>query len=152
METRQFIAALKFNLTMANDNLYLRAASLEDAPEIARLHVDAWEGAGERPRYESRLELWHHVLGGGARRSQVWVALDDMGEIVGFASAGRARVVSRKYVRLGDGVGTREQLGGSLLRSSRWGAASRKASGRNRIRMATLAAVPAACASHRIAA
>ena len=49
------------------------------------------------PSYDQRLELWHHLLGGGVRRNHIWVSLDSLGEITGFASAGHARVLREKY-------------------------------------------------------
>ena len=70
----------------------IRLACLSDAPELAKLHVEA---AGETlPVFtiEQRLELWHHLLGGGPRRIQTWVALDSLGTLLGFVSGGKARV------------------------------------------------------------
>lgn len=80
------------------DGIMIRAARLSDVPELARVHVDAWDMAGApSPSIDRRLELWYHVLGGGARRSQVWVALDGLGGVVGFSSAGKARTLRARY-------------------------------------------------------
>jgi GNAT superfamily N-acetyltransferase len=75
----------------------IRPARLSDVSGIAAVHVSAWEGSVETPSYERRLELWNHVLGGGPRRNQVWVALDGIGKIVGFTSAGAARVLKARF-------------------------------------------------------
>jgi L-amino acid N-acyltransferase YncA len=80
--------------------MLIRHARLSDVPEIAQIHVDSWKaafGISQSPTYDQRLELWHHVLGGGPRRNQVWVALDDLGRLIGFASAGVARVLKARF-------------------------------------------------------
>jgi ribosomal protein S18 acetylase RimI-like enzyme len=77
--------------------LLIRNARLSDVPEIANLHCDAWVESNPGQSLDVRLALWNHVLGGGPRRSQVWVAIDEAGSIVGFASAGAARVLKSQF-------------------------------------------------------
>ncbi len=74
----------------------VRPARLSDVPEIATIHVSGYRGPAG-PSYDRRLELWHHVLGGGKRRTRVWVALDGLGQVIGFAGAGAARVLRERY-------------------------------------------------------
>ncbi len=76
----------------------IRRASLSDSEEIARIHVASWsEPALPKPTLDQRLELWHHLLGGGPRRIQTWVAIDALGEIQGFAGAGRSRTLTGRF-------------------------------------------------------
>jgi ribosomal protein S18 acetylase RimI-like enzyme len=75
----------------------VRPATLDDAAEIARVHVASWrttyrgllpedflESLGEEPY----AERWTRVIGDGS--SRVFV-VDENGKIVGFASCGRER-------------------------------------------------------------
>lgn len=76
----------------------VREASLADVPMIARVHVDTWRTAyrGIIPEnylaslsYEKREIGWVQILSSAAQSSQfVYVAADDSGQIVGFASGG----------------------------------------------------------------
>ncbi len=75
----------------------IRSATLMDAPAIARVHVASWRSTyhGVLPdefldslseaNYEER---WKRVI---APTSKVYVAEDDGGDLVGFASGGRER-------------------------------------------------------------
>jgi L-amino acid N-acyltransferase YncA len=74
----------------------IRSARLSDASEIAAIHVASWN-LEEKPTYDQRLELWFHLLGGGPRRTKAWVALDELGQLVGFGAAGSARVLKGQY-------------------------------------------------------
>ncbi len=79
--------------------MVVREATLADVPGIARVHVDSWRTTykGMVPQriidsftYEGRQELWRRALGPDSR-SFVYVAEDESGQIVGFASGGPAR-------------------------------------------------------------
>jgi ribosomal protein S18 acetylase RimI-like enzyme len=74
--------------------LRIRRAGLDDAPEIARVHVETWRAAYAHVfpadylaglSVDERIELWTQTLSGG--RYDVFVAELD-GRIRGFASAG----------------------------------------------------------------
>jgi ribosomal protein S18 acetylase RimI-like enzyme len=76
----------------------IRAATIEDVPAIARVHVDSWRTTykGIVPQrildeltYEGREGLWRRVLSPD-NASFVYVAEED-GHIVGFACGGPAR-------------------------------------------------------------
>ena len=77
----------------------VRPATIVDAPAIARVHVDSWRTTykGIVPqhildelKYEEREQLWRRALSPGSR-SFVYVAEDESGQVVGFASGGPAR-------------------------------------------------------------
>ncbi|MGI9501483.1 MAG: GNAT family N-acetyltransferase, partial [Geminicoccaceae bacterium] len=78
--------------------IVIRAATLADAPDIARVHVASWQATytGLLPQahidvrsHERRLELWQRNLG-GAHRGLIYVAaVHNM--VIGFAAAGPAR-------------------------------------------------------------
>ncbi len=77
----------------------IREATIEDAPGIARVHIDSWRTTykGIVPQriidsftYEEREELWRRALSPGSR-SFVYVAEDESGQVVGFASGGPAQ-------------------------------------------------------------
>ncbi len=81
----------------------IRPAVLDDAPDIARVHVASW-----RSTYRDQLpadflaslaepnqrERWQRVIGEGA--SLVYV-VEERGQVVGFASAGRERAGESGY-------------------------------------------------------
>ncbi|WP_456275243.1 N-acetyltransferase family protein [Bacillus sp. AK128] len=78
----------------------IRPATVEDAPAIAKVHVDSWKSTYKdimsaeylsNLSYGSREDLWKTVIPGGG----VFVALNDSKEIVGFASGGKER--SKEY-------------------------------------------------------
>ncbi len=81
----------------------IRSATLMDAPAIARVHVASWRSTyhGVLPdefldslseaNYEER---WKRVI---APTSKVYVAEDDGGDPVGFASGGRERAGEKGY-------------------------------------------------------
>ncbi len=75
----------------------VRTATLEDAPSIARVHVDSWRTtyAGVMPNdylaslsYEERERMWLDALTKHAATNFAYVAEDAAGKVVGFASAG----------------------------------------------------------------
>jgi len=73
---------------------WIRDAKLADAPELADLHLRS----DPTPSVLSkRLELWNHLLGGGSRRLEVWVALGAAGELIGFIAAGGARLLAGQF-------------------------------------------------------
>ena len=81
----------------------IRSATLMDAPAIARVHVASWRSTyhGVLPdefldslseaNYEER---WKRVI---APTSKVYIAEDDGGDLVGFASGGRERAGEKGY-------------------------------------------------------
>src|SRR6185369_323317 len=80
-----------------NDNLHIRAATLEDAPAIARIHVSTWQEAyrgivaDEHLRnlsVEARQSMWQASIAKGEPR--VLVA-HETGDIVGWIAFDRSR-------------------------------------------------------------
>jgi ribosomal protein S18 acetylase RimI-like enzyme len=78
--------------------MIIREATLEDAADIARAHIDSWRTtyAGlvsdevlANLSYERRESQWREVL--DARHEVVYVAENEAGQIVGFASGGPER-------------------------------------------------------------
>ncbi len=76
--------------------MFIRKAKLEDATGLARVHVDGWRTTykGIVPdtyldnlSYESREQIWTS----GIEQNNVYIAEDDNGQIVGFASGGKER-------------------------------------------------------------
>lgn len=73
-----------------------REAVMEDAEGIARVHVDSWrttyrgivsETFLQQLSYEQRAENWRRGIG----KNALYVAEDDRGKIVGFATGGKER-------------------------------------------------------------
>src|SRR5574341_178751 len=78
----------------------IREARPEDAPAIARVHVDSWRSTyqGIVPdehlaalSYERREQGWREALSNPDNPSFVYVAEDEAGQVVGFASGGPGR-------------------------------------------------------------
>ncbi len=76
----------------------IRAAQLEDAAGVARVHVDCWRTTykGIFPdellaclSYEGREQSWQHILSDPAQMT--FVAEDEAGKIVGFVDGGPER-------------------------------------------------------------
>ncbi len=74
----------------------IRKAVLKDASGIARVHVDSWRTTykGIVPdtylaslSYENREQMWMS----GIEQNHVYIAEDDNGQIVGFATGGKER-------------------------------------------------------------
>ena len=77
--------------------MIVRPARVEDAPGIARVHVDSWRTSykGIVPddflanmSYEVRVQRWQTILSNANRFASNFVAEDENGQIVGFISAG----------------------------------------------------------------
>jgi GNAT superfamily N-acetyltransferase len=77
----------------------VRAASVEDAPVIARVHVAAWRAAYrhllpheylDQLDEDRRAEVWARLLGSEGERSRTYVTEMDDG-IIGFANAAPSR-------------------------------------------------------------
>jgi len=84
----------------------IREATPDDIPGIARVHVDTWRTAyrGIVPddflaslTYEGKESLWTLLLGHPTPKSCVYVAQDEQGQIVGFASGGPIRSQNTTY-------------------------------------------------------
>jgi L-amino acid N-acyltransferase YncA len=83
------------------ETMSVRRARADDAPAIARVHVDSWRStyAGLLPEdmlvrlssAEHEARWWRHVLGRFRRRHYVYVAEDKEAGVVGFVSGGRSR-------------------------------------------------------------
>lgn len=76
--------------------MLIRKAELEDVAGIAKVHVDSWrttykgivpDSFLESLSYEEREQIWKS----GIERNQVYIAEDEEGQIVGFASGGEER-------------------------------------------------------------
>ncbi len=84
----------------------IRQATPADIPSITRVHVDAWRTTyrGIVPdsyladlTYEGKESLWTLILGTPADKSFVYVAQDEAGQVVGFASSGPTRPNNPSY-------------------------------------------------------
>jgi len=84
----------------------VRAASVEDAPGMARVHVDTWRAAYrdilpadflEALSYEARTQRWRDNLAQAGPQQFTLVAEDDSGEVAGFAGGGPERVGMQGY-------------------------------------------------------
>jgi len=81
-------------------DVLIRRAVQEDAPGIARVHVDSWRTsyAGliaaeflDQLSYAKRAELWAQILAKPEDPGIIFVAESSAGEIIGFVSAGPGR-------------------------------------------------------------
>jgi ribosomal protein S18 acetylase RimI-like enzyme len=107
----------------------VREAAVEDAPAIARVHVDTWRATypGILPdevlaglSYERREAMWRRVIGDATSRTFVYVALDGGGQVVGFATGGPeatddADYAGELYAIYVDPAHQRRGLGATLL-------------------------------------
>jgi GNAT superfamily N-acetyltransferase len=96
----------------------IRAATLLDAEAIAKVHVESWRTAyrGIVPddflaqlSYAQHEQFWYQILTDHGSRTVVDVAVDESGQVVGFASGGAERS--------GDPIYTGELYAISLLAS-----------------------------------
>jgi len=80
--------------------MLIRPARIEDAPAIAKVHVESWRTtyAGIIPddvlaglRTDQREQMWRDFLSRGHPTAFLLVAENDDGEVVGFANAGPER-------------------------------------------------------------
>ena len=86
--------------------MIVREASVADAAGIARVHVDSWrttytglvpERVLARRSYADRQEYWEWALTSPEPPRAVFVAENEAGEIVGFASGGPERAENLDY-------------------------------------------------------
>ncbi|NDJ22929.1 GNAT family N-acetyltransferase [Nostoc sp. B(2019)] len=87
--------------------MLLREATLKDVPVIARVHVDTWQTTyrGIVPdsylaqlSYEKRERGWEEILRSAKDTQQfTYVAVDALGQIVGFANGGLERTGNPIY-------------------------------------------------------
>lgn len=78
--------------------MIIRAATHDDVPAIAQVHVDTWRSTYQgivpddhltQLSYEQRAKGWHQILNHAAEtRSFTLVAQNELGQIVGFINAG----------------------------------------------------------------
>ncbi len=80
--------------------MQIRAAQLEDAAAIARVHVDSWRAAYrdilpasflDALSYEAREQRWREWWTQADPQRWLFVAEDDAGRIIGFAAGGPER-------------------------------------------------------------
>ena len=78
----------------------IRAAALEDADAVARVHVQVWRETyrGLMPdallaglSVEQRAEMWKRIITDTCEAPTLWVSEDADGEIVGFGCIGKSR-------------------------------------------------------------
>ena len=78
----------------------VREAVPADARAIARVHVDSWrttyrgivpDSVLSQLSYEERERMWQGILDAAEGQAFVYVAVDESGQIVGFASGGPER-------------------------------------------------------------
>ena len=78
----------------------IRAATLDDAPGVARVHVDTWrttyrglvsDSYLDSMNYVESAERWGRAFANPERRGFAFVAEDETGAIVGFAVGGPQR-------------------------------------------------------------
>ncbi len=78
----------------------IRMAQPADAAAIAKVHIDSWRTTyqGIVPddylaslAYEPRTQWWHTILSQSDPTRFVYIAENDRGQVVGFASGGRER-------------------------------------------------------------
>ncbi len=84
----------------------VRPATIRDADDIAVVHVNAWresypgivpQGVLQRLSTVGRSEYWRSVLNRETARSANFVACDQVGMVVGFASGGPQRHAAPLY-------------------------------------------------------
>ncbi|WP_169091437.1 GNAT family N-acetyltransferase [Paenibacillus sp. PL91] len=76
--------------------MYIRKAILDDAKGIAKVHVDSWKSTYKNIisdeflknlSYDQRKDLWNRNI--SKKGNYIFVALNNEGEIVGFADCGK---------------------------------------------------------------
>ncbi|WP_242225286.1 GNAT family N-acetyltransferase [Bacillus cereus group sp. BfR-BA-01380] len=84
--------------------MYIVKANVNDAKELAHVHVDSWRETYEgimpkevldKKSYEKREGLWRKIL--QEQQSHVYVAKTVDGKIIGFADGGKERTGSYEY-------------------------------------------------------
>ncbi|GHO54669.1 GNAT family N-acetyltransferase [Ktedonobacter robiniae] len=90
-------------LSDGSRQMTIRPARVEDAPGLARVHVDSWRTTyqGVVPdaylaalSYERREQMWHTILQmeqGDDAASFTYIAEDETGRVVAFVNGGRKR-------------------------------------------------------------
>lgn len=90
----------------SKQGMRIREADANDAAAIAKVHVDSWrttyigilpDGYLANMSYEGRERAWRNNFNKRGRREFVYVAEEEKGEIVGFASGGPERSGDSPY-------------------------------------------------------
>ena len=113
------------------DVVSVRRATVDDAPDIARVHARSWQAAYrgilpddllERLSHEDRLPRWRQFLEGADTASALVLVAVDAGRVDGFASLGPSRDddltgagVMEVYGLYVDPDAWRRGLGGALM-------------------------------------
>ena len=80
--------------------MYIRTATVHDAAAIAYVHVESWRTTYQgivpddflaRLSYEQREQFWRQILTEPGSHTIVYVAEDEPGKVIGFASGGPER-------------------------------------------------------------
>ncbi|MHC5774801.1 GNAT family N-acetyltransferase [Nostoc sp.] len=86
--------------------MVIREANLADASAIAKVHVDGWRTTYSNLMpakfladlsYKERETKWVKILSNIAQDNFTYIAEDEIGQIVGFASGGKERTGDRLY-------------------------------------------------------
>jgi GNAT superfamily N-acetyltransferase len=81
-------------------HMHIRTATVHDAAGIAYVHVETWRTTYRgivpddflaRLSYAQREQFWHQILTAPDRHTSVYVAEDEQGQVIGFASGGPER-------------------------------------------------------------
>jgi len=80
--------------------VHIRTATVHDAAAIAYVHVESWRTTYQgivpddflaRLSYEQREQFWHQILTEPGSHTIVYIAEDERGKVIGFASGGPER-------------------------------------------------------------
>jgi GNAT superfamily N-acetyltransferase len=86
--------------------MIIRPATLEDVMGLAKVHVDTWKATYrgivadsflDGLSYERSAKGWERSLSDPGSRQRIFVAVDDRGSVIGFASGGTNRDTDTPY-------------------------------------------------------
>jgi GNAT superfamily N-acetyltransferase len=87
-------------------SMQIRTAEINDVPGITQVHIQSWQTtyANILPAaflanlsYERRAQYWQQLLSNSQAAEKVFVAVDEQGQIGGFASGGPEREGDQRY-------------------------------------------------------